>query len=569
MGYQALLFCPDEKVAHVVTQVFSELDFNVELVNEPFGAVKKLMAQHYDAIAVDCENEQNATLLFKSARNSQANQSALALALVEGQAGVAKAYRIGANLLLTKPINVEQAKGTLRVARGLLRKNSDVAGTSAKPAASAAAPITPAPETFPEPEERCEQPLLPAKLAFAASQLESSLPGMAASAKVEEKAVAPPASSIPARFSPEVNSPAEFQLPAPAPEFAEPAAAPAVPAKKPVVTFANVRGAAAAPAPAREVPAPAEKRATKPAPMETSSAPAGRTLVTAAPTFSALDESEAREGSGGAKKIVTIAAVLAVAAALGYFGWTKFGQPAEARHPQSIVERPFSAQPAAPLAPSPAAPSPAAPSPAAPSPAAPSISTSGMPAAASRPAVVSPGAQPAKPSASAGNLPTVRIAANPEPLAIKPAPVPIRVKSEPAKAQAGAEESAVPSPLGVASANERALNGLVSSAPASLPKAVPGTLKISQGVSQGLLIRRVQPTYPATALAMRVHGVVQLEATINKEGSITNLKTVSGDQVLARAATAAVKQWRYKPYYLNGEPVEIQTQITVNFRLPN
>lgn len=110
MGYQALLFCPDEKLARVVTQVFSELDFNVELVNEPFGAVKKLMTQRYDAIAVDCENEQNATLLFKSARNSQTNQSSLALALVEGQAGVAKAYRIGANLLLTKPINVEQAK---------------------------------------------------------------------------------------------------------------------------------------------------------------------------------------------------------------------------------------------------------------------------------------------------------------------------------------------------------------------------------------------------------------------------------------------------------------------------
>ena len=125
MGYQALLFCPDEKLARVVSQVFTELDFAVEPVHEPFAAVKRLMAQRYDAIVVDCENEQNASLLFKSARNSSFNQSSLAIALVEGQAGVAKAYRIGANLVLTKPINVEQAKGTLRVARGLLRKNSD------------------------------------------------------------------------------------------------------------------------------------------------------------------------------------------------------------------------------------------------------------------------------------------------------------------------------------------------------------------------------------------------------------------------------------------------------------
>src|SRR6202161_554405 len=145
MGYQALLFCPDEKLARVVSQVFGELDFNVEPVQEPFAAVKKLMAQRYDAVVVDCDNEQNASLLFKSARNSGSNQSSLAIALVEGQAGVAKAYRIGANLVLTKPINVEQAKGTLRVARGLLRKNSDAAAASVASAATRASapPATP------------------------------------------------------------------------------------------------------------------------------------------------------------------------------------------------------------------------------------------------------------------------------------------------------------------------------------------------------------------------------------------------------------------------------------------
>src|SRR5271167_1837880 len=127
MGYQALLFCADEKLASVVRQVFSELDFTIEAVQEPFAAVKKLMSQRYDAVVIDSENEQNASLLFKSARNSSSNQGSLAIALVEGQAGVTRAYRIGANLVLTKPINVEQARGTLRVARGLLRKNSDAA----------------------------------------------------------------------------------------------------------------------------------------------------------------------------------------------------------------------------------------------------------------------------------------------------------------------------------------------------------------------------------------------------------------------------------------------------------
>src|SRR5271170_65850 len=142
MGYQALLFCPDEKLARVVSQVFGELDFAIEVVLEPFAAVKKLMARRYDAIVVDCENEQNASLLFKSARNSSSNQTSLAIALVEGQTGVAKAYRIGANLVLTKPINVEQAKGTLRVARGLLRKNSDATVGGATSAATSASAKT-------------------------------------------------------------------------------------------------------------------------------------------------------------------------------------------------------------------------------------------------------------------------------------------------------------------------------------------------------------------------------------------------------------------------------------------
>src|ERR1700736_4552360 len=141
MGYQALLFCPDEKTARTVTQVLSELEFNVESCTETFAAAKKLMGQHFDAVVVDCDNEQNATLLFKSARNSTSNLGSLAVALVEGQAGVAKAFRIGANLVLTKPINIEQAKGTLRVAPGLLRKSEPAKGSGAASASVSEAAV--------------------------------------------------------------------------------------------------------------------------------------------------------------------------------------------------------------------------------------------------------------------------------------------------------------------------------------------------------------------------------------------------------------------------------------------
>jgi protein TonB len=101
------------------------------------------------------------------------------------------------------------------------------------------------------------------------------------------------------------------------------------------------------------------------------------------------------------------------------------------------------------------------------------------------------------------------------------------------------------------------------------PAPVLQTVNISQGVSQGLVLKKVQPIYPPNALHMQVEGPVQLIAPISKTGTISAVKVLSGDKQLARAAVDAVKQWKYKPYLLNDEPVEIQTQITVNFKLPH
>ena len=84
---------------------------------------------------------------------------------------------------------------------------------------------------------------------------------------------------------------------------------------------------------------------------------------------------------------------------------------------------------------------------------------------------------------------------------------------------------------------------------------------------QGLLIHQVKPTYPPLAKQARIQGAVVLQAVIGKDGTIQNLRVVSGHPMLTPAAIDAVKQWRYKPYFLNGEPVEVETQITVNFTL--
>src|SRR6476660_2494333 len=112
------------------------------------------------------------------------------------------------------------------------------------------------------------------------------------------------------------------------------------------------------------------------------------------------------------------------------------------------------------------------------------------------------------------------------------------------------------------------IGGIISSTPVSVPKAAtPTRVRVSQGVTQGLLIRKVQPTYPPLARQARIQGAVLLQAEISKDGAIQNLRLISGHPMLTSAAIEAVKQWRYKPYILNGEPVEVETQITVNFTL--
>jgi TonB family protein len=85
-------------------------------------------------------------------------------------------------------------------------------------------------------------------------------------------------------------------------------------------------------------------------------------------------------------------------------------------------------------------------------------------------------------------------------------------------------------------------------------------------LSEAFLMRKVDPVYPRTAVLTHTYGAVQLHAIIAKDGSIQSLTVVSGHPILVEAAMEAVRRWRYKPYMLNDEPVEVETFITVNFR---
>jgi len=548
MGYSALLFCPEEKTARTVTQVLSELEFTVEACTEPFAAVKKLMGQHFDAVVVDCDNEQNATLLFKSARNSTSNQTSLAVAVVEGQAGVAKAFRIGANLVLTKPINIEQSKGTLRVARGLLRKG-EPAKAAVPPATSAVAgPAKPVISAIPE--TKTAAPVLePLRTESTPLPVVKPTPAWPAAA-----AVASTASSAHDDDLLDVDA-EEPKKPVAQPEshpamnlFSAPSAAP------------SSGGAASATAPARE---PSHVSATEKAPIPSSAAiaakaapslePAAGSVVGSAPsfTFGGMN-ADSEESSGSGKKIILgIAAAVIVAAGL-YVGITHFGGTTSQPASTDVAPAGTPASVAHPVA-----------------------STLKTTSAEKPSATLTPGSQPKVPEPNkiqniidetAGE--THAKTAEDEQSESTPEPAPLMVKGGKMTKAPKAADAPAPSMIGMATpdANAPPAN-LVSSASPSLRPTL-STLHVSQGVSTGLLIKKVAPSYPPNALRMRVEGDVDLVATISKEGNISSIRIVSGDAQLTKAAVDAVKQWKYKPYLLNGEPVEIQTQVTMKFKLP-
>lgn len=142
------------------------------------------------------------------------------------------------------------------------------------------------------------------------------------------------------------------------------------------------------------------------------------------------------------------------------------------------------------------------------------------------------------------------------------------------------EESVPPMPVGAAygavgatdrsSARDGVMHSILSVMSSVLPPPTHPTIArptVTSHMMEGYLVHKVQPEYPPLARQARIQGAVVLQAIISRTGTIENLQVLSGHPMLIPSALAAVRQWRYRPYYLNGESVEVETQVTVNFVL--
>ncbi len=607
MGYHALLICSDEKVVRIVSQLFRDIGFEIDTASDATRAKEAMAEQCSDAIIVDCGSDEDTSLLFNNIRKSNSNKDSLTIALVEGQTGVAAAYRAGANLVLTKPINIEQAKGTLRIARGLLRKSAEnshqaSAAWPKEPSTPQAAHVAPGDRATVQVENATPEFAVPVTASAQAhddpflmagttttetAELEA---GMIPWSRDEVHEPAAPASgsnvgpqNLDDEDAIEPDVPTELpshtiEIVAPAMETPKSARETITPQlstpamntmPKPVVSAGGYSAAAAAPA--REMPkepgqAPPENTHLSRAPVPAKSGwtpltePIKQTLTASATSDDLEDSSNepaalsyampGKEATGFSRIFIGVAIVLIVAAA-SYLAWSRFvRKPAVSQSNYlHVVElnQPRHTSAAEKIA-----------------------SGAGNKAVEEKSPsrdVPPGGLTPSATGRTAPQAAAERIELVLQPKAAQPAVSPLQVSPDAHASgkHAESEDSAAPpSALAVTPAQNN-LSGLMSS-DTTVSKPTLAQLKISQGVSQGLLIKSVTPRYPQSAFASHRNGVVEIEATIDKEGRVVDPKVLSGNGVFNAAALEAVRQWRYKPYYLNGEPVEIRTQVTIRFK---
>jgi TonB family protein len=598
MVTRAFMLCGDEKAVHAVTQILDELEVCFEHSSEPPFSLKRLATQRFDLLIVDCDNAQNATQVFNSARASSLNKNSIAVAIVEGKAGVPNAFRLGASLVLTKPVSLEQARNTLRTGIGMTRKDSPELRplAAATPASTSSLPLTPVPAvaipTKPGAAPVASPGSQPSPIAHTpvaqvpGGQTTTSLPAVPSTNRpeatprppvvttpvAEKPLLVPRPVSIPSKVAQE-HKPAltNFTDPKsrPTSETSPPkkaAAAGAAPAGASKVDSMLWRKAPAEPETSvpRSVsmPQPAERRKQIQPVREDEDWLAGDDEDAldglrdrGVPCFGGMGKQSLAEmdwpRERGGKGFLIAVLVLLVMGGGSYAAWltqplfrdlmtSEYGiaqnKIASLRGlPQATVTAKAEAAPVVPTL------------------------------VASRPqtgGVSTAGSTDAE--ALMGNL-GASGGASPEQDADAAAQA-----SDSAAADGGAKATSVPTAKQDTTTNPSNANRAL--VPASLPALTDAKagdlLEVPEEYADDQIIHRVHPVYPRHARLKQLHGVVVLQAVVNKQGKVDSLQLISGDPLLAQAAADAVKQWRYKPYSRHGEAVDFQTRVTLDFELP-
>jgi len=541
----ALLLSPDDQAVSAITGVLEEMSVTCERPLDGVSAAHKLNSQSFDLVLVDCENLPAAKLIFDVCRRGKNGNNPVPIAIVDGRAGLPTAFRLGAELILTKPVAKDQARSTIRTAVSRVRKDAQT---------NESVPLQPASAPVPSPvitsavmsEERAQ-----AATASASSQLTS----FADPAPSFVPSAAPGAALTATLRAPALTTKMHFVLD-------EIDATPAAPKLNPqsgpfsassLSESSSARAVSANPKPARPVklsddPVLAELERAELEESEPKSsaldkpAPDPPAAESGARVFSSY-ASSSRQGPQKRRGLLVALLVLGLASAGFYAAWTY--QPGFRAIAQPQIDRVLALAGMA-LPPTPA-PSPAkasaqvaratAPAPAPESPKGPEQTSSQTQSRTAKSATSSVSATaPVQPTATPGTA------------VASPTAAPVLTKLDASKPSDSKKDAA-------------------AATLSQLPGENSAIILSSKGAEKRLAYT-VQPKYPVEARSGGAEGTVVLKAVVDQAGKVEGVRLVEGNAALATAAIQAVKQWRYRPYVRDGKTQPFQTVVIVDFQRP-
>ena len=514
MALQLLLFTSDAETALILGKLLAEFDIEVEFCSEILISVEKVTREKFDAIVVDWDDGAEATFLLKTVRELKSTRECVVLALASEAAAGACAVQVGAHGVLHKPVVPDQIRDTFSTIRDLIVSRQSAVATSQSSAANIP------PETRSEIDTGIQQevwstggqetsrtPVDDAKFRFLAKETRE-LPSL------------PPLEKVPEPLRPEAytgtlfsSSPcvSEARAPKPSTKRAHKSGGKIVPLA--VLVFVTAAAYVFSPGSAYRERLTALGRT-----VFSKKEPPPKIVVEATPPAPAVNPVQ----------VPTIHP--AEKAPDAPVDDSADGEEAANIQVVPVVEPPDRGAPTLPSAP-------------APPPETSSQTEEMAPAVTTQPSTVAP--QPA-------------VMQRPSPVAVRPSTLNTT------------EQTTVQVPQSLRLSNP--INPVQTASTPASQQAFPSALTplvLPEETANALLVKKLQPTYPDQALRAGIQGMVVLQAWIGKDGSVRDVKLVRGAFVLARAAVDAVKQWSYKPYYLNGQAVEAQTFITMNFRIPS
>jgi protein TonB len=542
----ALLLSPDDQAVSAITGVLEEMSVTCERPLDGVSAAQLLNSHTFDLVLVDCENLPAAKLIFDVCRRGKNGNNPVPIAIVDGRAGLPTAFRLGAELILTKPVAKDQARTTIRTAVSRVRK--DVPASASVPAqAAAAAAAAGSSETteFADPASNfVASSAASADLHVAATKMSSTIDAAVDANEVDADAaeIAAPVHSKPVMPLIPSDDPVLAELERTEIEESERAQSQAAEAQKP----------------------PSQKADSQSPDSQTQSSKRPQAHVDDAVVKSEAAPVLATHGAPQKKRAPLVPLMTLVIAGGGLYGAWMY-EPGFRAIAQPQIDRVLALAGVAMSAahsPNPAKPSAqpvqAAAPVAAPTPAPVSVNDSTAAQSASSDSMTDSSSAP--PAASPVSSPTAAVPVPPSP--------PSAAVTAPRASGAVTTAPAISEPADSKADSKKDAAAITShSSPSSTPLPGENTAIIlsSQG-AQKRLVTSVAPKYPADARSAAAEGTLVLKAVIDETGKVAGLRLVEGNATLAPAAMQAVKQWRYRPYVRDGKSQPFQTIVIVDFQ---